>query len=129
MTVMDGNFEFFMRNPFNDYVRQLLRDGTYGDQLRATSELYDIEFTIISTLGAQGRTDISPGFNSFKRTILGHFVKGYGDHYVLLSGSGTAAIESEYIEKVKPEIEDKVELKSKLGIEDRIEAEEKIEIL
>lgn len=52
-------------------------------------------------------------------------MKLYGDHYILLSGSGTAVIEGEYIEKAKREIEDKVELENKLGIEDRIEAEEK----
>ena len=65
----------------------MARDGTYGDQLtlRAASEIYNIQFRIISTLGAQGRADISPdGFDSLGRITLGHFAEGYGDRYVLL---------------------------------------------
>ena len=111
-----------------------MTDGIYGDQptLRTASEFYNVDFTIISTLGAQGRTDISQaGFSSLGRIILGHFVKCYGDQYVLLSCSGTAEIESEAIdfnleEKVELEIEDKIELDNKLEIADRIEAEEKL---
>ena len=36
--------EFFMGLPFSDYVGQISRDGTYGDQLtlRATSKIYNI---------------------------------------------------------------------------------------
>ena len=49
-----------------------MRDGTYAEQLRSVSELYKIELRIISTLGAQLKTDILPSFSSFWRTILGH---------------------------------------------------------
>ena len=75
--------ELFMVMPVSNYVVQMARDGTYGDQLtlRAASEIYNIQFTIISTLGAQGRADISPdGFDSLGRITLGHFAEGYGDH-------------------------------------------------
>ena len=77
--------ELFIRMPFSDYVGQMVRGDTYGDQLtlRAASEIYNIQFTIISTLGAQGSADISPdGFDSLSRIALGHFAEGYGDHYV-----------------------------------------------
>ena len=41
--------ELFMGTPFSDYVGQMARDGTYGDQLtlRPASEIYNIQFTII----------------------------------------------------------------------------------
>ena len=84
--------ELFMRTPFSDYVGQMARDGNYGDHLtlRTASEIYNIQFTIISTLGAQGRADISQeGFDSLSRITLGHFAEGYVDHYVLLRESGT----------------------------------------
>ena len=47
--------ELFMGMPFSDYVGQMARDGTYSDQLtlRAASEIYNIQFKIISTLGAK----------------------------------------------------------------------------
>ena len=84
----DGmSLELFMGRPFTHYVGQMARYGTYGDQLtlRAAPEIYNIQFTIISTLGAQRMADISPdGFNSLGRITLGHFPEGYGDHYVLL---------------------------------------------
>ena len=84
--------ELFMRMPFSDYVGQMARDGNYGDQLtlRTASEIYNIQFTIISTFGAQGRADISQeGFASLSRITLGHFAEGYVDHSVLLRESGT----------------------------------------
>ena len=90
--------ELFMGMPLRDYVGQMARDGTYGDQLtlRATSEIYNIQFTIISILGAQGMAEISPdGFDSLSRITLGHFAEGYGDHYVLLRESGTLSAENE----------------------------------
>ena len=93
--------ELFMGMLFSDYVGQIARDDTYGDQLtlRAASEIYNIQFTIISTLGAQGRADISPdGFDSLGRITLGHFAEGYGDHYVLLRESGTPSAENKDID-------------------------------
>ena len=44
-----------------------MRDGTYAEQLRSASELYKVKFRIISTLGAQVKTDILPSFSSFWR--------------------------------------------------------------
>ena len=45
--------ELFMGMPFSNYMVQMARDGSYGDQLtlRAASGIYNIQFTIISTLG------------------------------------------------------------------------------
>ena len=90
-----------MGMPFSDYVGQMARDGTYGDQLtlRAASEIYNIQFTIISTLGAQGKAYVSPdGLDCLGRITLGHFVEGYGNHYVLLRELGTPSAENEDID-------------------------------
>ena len=92
--------ELFMGMLFGDYVGQIARDGIFGEQLRlrAASKIYNIQFTIISTLGAQGRTDISPdGFDSLGRIALGHFAEGHGDHCVLLKESGTPSAGNEDI--------------------------------
>lgn len=125
-----------MGMPFSNYMGQVSKDGTQGDQptLRAASELYNVDFTITSTIETEGRTGISPtGFNSLWRIILGHFAEGYEDHYVLLSFSGKAGIESKDIdfkleEKVEPKIKYNVELDHKIEIEERIEVEEKTEV-
>ena len=93
--------ELFMGMSFSDYLGQMARDGTYDDQLtlRAASEIYKIQFTIISTLGAQGKADISPdGFDTLGRITFGHFAEGYGDYYVLLSESGAPSAENEDID-------------------------------
>lgn len=44
----------------SNYVRQMLRDGTYADQLilRDQSELYNVDFTLIFTLNIS-TSDIS----------------------------------------------------------------------
>ena len=86
--------ELFRGMPFSDYVRQMARDGTYG-----TYEIYNIPFKNISTLGAQGKADISSyGFDSIGRITLSHFGEGYGVHYVLLRESGTPSAENEDID-------------------------------
>ena len=99
---LDGiPLELFMGMSFSDYLGQMARDGTYDDQLtlRAASEIYNIQFTIISTLGAQGKADISPdGFDTLGRITFGHFAEGYGDYYVLLSESGAPSAENEDID-------------------------------
>ena len=93
----DGmSLELLMGMSFSDDVGQMASDGTYGDQLtlRAASDIYNIQFTIISTVGTQGRADISPdGFYSLAKIMLGHFAKGSGDLCVLSRESGTPSAE------------------------------------
>ena len=93
----DGmSLELLMGMSFSDYVGQMASDGSYGDQLtlRAASDIYNIQFTIKPTIGAQGRADISPdGFYSLAKIILGHFAKGSGDLCVLSRESGTPSAE------------------------------------
>ena len=93
--------ELFMGMPFSDYVDQMTIDGTYGDQvtLRAASEVYNIQFTIISSLEAQGIADTSPdGFDSLGRITLGHCAEGYEYHNGLVRESGTPSAENEDID-------------------------------
>ena len=59
-------------------------DGTYGDHLtlRAASNIYNVEITLVSSLGNEGQLGINPTeFQSFERIVLGHFAEAYREHY------------------------------------------------
>lgn len=73
--------------PWQQYLQEMARDGTYGDEitLRAISNIFNVEITIVSTLGQEGRVEIFPENTiPFERVILGHFAEGQGDHYITL---------------------------------------------
>ena len=64
------------------------RDKEYGDHLtlRAAADLYNVNITVVSTLGPKRTVIMSPpNFNAYGRIYLGHFAKGEGEHYVSLS--------------------------------------------
>ena len=50
---------------WEDYLREMQNDGTIGDEitLRAMSEIFNVEFEVISTLGPAARQIIT----SFRR--------------------------------------------------------------
>ena len=59
-------------------------DGTYGDDLtlRAASNIYNVEITLVSSLGNESQLGINPTeFQSFERIVLGHFAEAYREHY------------------------------------------------
>ena len=64
-------------------------DGTYGDQitLQAAADLYNIEVLVVSTLGHNATTLISP-FPSipYTRVQLGHYAEQHGEHYICVEG-------------------------------------------
>ena len=65
----------------------MAQDGTYGDHLtlQVAADLYNVDFTVISSLGPSATTIISPlqslPLDSFH---IGHFAEGDGEHYVKL---------------------------------------------
>lgn len=73
--------------PLHQYLEQMAEDGTYGDEitLHAISNMFDVQITIVSSLGQEGRVEILPENTiPFGRIILGHFAEGHGDHYIAL---------------------------------------------
>lgn len=80
--------ELFMGMPMSEYISEMARDATYGDHLtlRAMANLFNIQITVVSTIGADGLVNISPSTEQpIGRITLGHFAEGDGDHYVLLN--------------------------------------------
>ena len=80
--------ELFAGIPWPQYLASMAQNGTYGDHitLQAVANLYNVELVIISTLGPDARTVISPEFSTpFATLVLGHFAEDKGIHYVSLS--------------------------------------------
>ena len=72
-------------------------DGTYGDQitLQAAADLYNIEVLVVSTLGHNATTQISPSASiPYARVQLGHYAEQHGKHYICVRG-GTLVSEKE----------------------------------
>lgn len=65
----------------------MARNGTYGDHLtlQAAADLFNVEFIVVSSLGPDATTVISP-LNSvpISSFYIGHFAEGDGEHYVAL---------------------------------------------
>lgn len=80
--------ELFAAMPWSQYLREMLTDGTYGDQLtlRAAADLYNIQIVVFSTLGANATAVISPSFSNPIATIhLGHYAEQHGEHYICVN--------------------------------------------
>ena len=63
------------------------RDKECSDhlRLRAAADLYNVNITVVSTLGPEG-TAISPlHFNAYDRIYIDHSAEGEGEHYVSFS--------------------------------------------
>ena len=77
-------FELFVGMPWSQYLTSMAQNGTYRDQitLQAVANLFNMEIVIISTLGSNAKTVISPQFSTpFASLTLGHFVGDQGIHY------------------------------------------------
>jgi len=80
--------ELFAGMPWSQYLNRMQRDGTYGDKitLRAIANIFNIEITVVSTLGQEGLVSIRPEDSEpLSRMILGHFAEGQGVHYIVLA--------------------------------------------
>ena len=78
----------FLDMGWDDYLCEMQSDGTFGDEitLRAMSEIFNVEFEVISTLGPAARQIITPHNSvAMTRLHLGHFAENKGTHYVALN--------------------------------------------
>ena len=78
----------FLDMVWEDYSREMQRDGTFGDEisLRTMSKIFNVEIEVISTLGPAARQIIIPHNSvAMTRLHLGHFAENEGTHYVALN--------------------------------------------
>ena len=75
---------------WEDYLSEMQNDGTFDDKitLRATSEIFNVEFEAVLTLGPAVRQIITPdGSLVMTRSHLGHFAENKSPHYVTLNSN------------------------------------------
>ena len=110
----DTPLDFHMDVPFSNYLNRMSMDGTFGDEitLRAATELFNIEFVIISTLGRATEITITPqNFAPQGRVYLGHFAEDHGEHYVVLNAAEDLNIPNESFDSEVKKSTDKLILK------------------
>ena len=58
--------KLFMATPWSSYVQQMRKSGTFGDELtlRTVANLFNLEITVISTLGEDAMAIMSPVSNA-----------------------------------------------------------------
>ena len=99
--------ELFAATPWAEYLHSMAKNGTYGNQitLQAAADLCNIEIVVVSTLGPDAITVISP-FSSIPtaRVQLWHYEETHGEHYICVEGR--MLLEQEEQEKnVEKEVE------------------------
>ena len=81
--------ELFVGLPWDEYLKSMACDGTYGDHLtlQAAANVLQIQIIVFSTLGPTATQIISPanGGDLLCALHLGHFAEGDGEHYISLS--------------------------------------------
>ena len=96
---VDGSpLELFAAMPWSEYLNTMAQNSTYGDQLtlQAMANLYLVEIIVVSSLGPEGRTVISPqNCEPVARVFLGHFSEDEGIHYVCLVATNRVNQESD----------------------------------
>ena len=103
--------ELFAGISWNQYITEMERKGTYGDEitLRMISNMFNVEIAAVSKLGQDGIVRIIPE-NSFPlfQVTLGHFTKNQGfDHVALRRGEIVSENENTIsLKEVEPELND-----------------------
>ena len=96
---MDGSpLELFAAMPWAEYLNTMAQNLTYGDQLtlQALANLHLVEIIVVSSLGPEVRTVISPqNCEPVARVFLGHFSEDEGIHYVCLVATNRVNQESD----------------------------------
>ena len=97
--------------PFKDYINEMSMDGTYGDEitLRTITEIFNIEFSVISTLDREGSVIIKPKESiPLARIIVGHLAEGQGIHYVVLQRDGNSTEDEDDFDPLNSERNDTI---------------------
>lgn len=81
----------YVAGTWGDYLQRMAQHGTYGDHitLQRASQIFNVQFVVVSTLGLDATSVISPSgcyCESLPLLVLGHFAEGHGEHYVSLNG-------------------------------------------
>ena len=91
----------FVDEEWSNYLLNMQQMNTYGDHLavQRASTMFNIQFVIVSTLGVDATSIISPcgQYDSLPLLVLGHFAEGHGDHYVSLDGPVTHLIQRAHL--------------------------------
>ena len=99
--------ELFAATPWAEYLHSVAKNGFYGDQitLQAAADLYNIEITVVSTLGPDAIAMISP-FSSIPtaRVQLEHYAENHREHYICVEGR-VLLEEEEQEKKAEKEVE------------------------
>ena len=105
----DGSpLELFAGMPWCQYLEEMAKDGTYGDEItfRAMANLFNIEILVVSTLGNEGLVRITPdNSDPFGQIILGHFAEGQGFHYVVLHQLQEVNVSTDEEQSIRSETE------------------------
>ena len=82
--------ELYKCVPWSHYLKQMARDGTYGDQLtlQAIADMFNVQLDIISSSGEDYTTHTIPQYSAPIATLaLGHFTEDHVMHYASLTES------------------------------------------
>lgn len=82
----------YVKGTWGEYLQRMAPHGTYSDHLtlQRASQILNVQFLIVSTLGLDATLVISPSGDyceNLPLLVLGHFAEGQGEHYVSLEGS------------------------------------------
>lgn len=81
---------------FNDAIQRLHPRNEHERDIRAITEIFNIEISVISTLGREGSVMIKPEESiPLTRITIGHFAEGQGIHYVVLQRENDTEDEDE----------------------------------
>ena len=73
----------FLGIPCRHCLQTMATDGIYGNKstLRTTSDIYNIDITLVSSLTRKVQLEINPTeLQCFGRIALGYFAEGNGQH-------------------------------------------------
>ena len=116
------SLELFAATPWPEYLHSMTKNGTYGDQitLQAAADLYNIEIVVVSTLGPDATSVISPSSSiPTARIQLGHYAENHGEHDICVDGR--VLLQEEQDKKANGEVEEVEDDEQKERAEEEVE--------
>jgi OTU-like cysteine protease len=104
LTDNERNLQAFMTgsSSWQNYVKKMSAHDTYGDHITlvAASKLYSVQILVVSSLGLDATTVISPESNEHRSInpqlpliFVAHSAEQHGEHYVSISPSNDCALQ------------------------------------